>query len=138
MAIGGVQRAHGRGVETLAEFAIEARGAVEKYLQDQELPLQVRVGLASGPLISGIVRSAVPVFESWGETLDTAARLATDGPGGTIQVSESVYWRLRQDFEYEERETITLGGERTVTAYLLTGRKIVSLTDRQVPPGGRR
>ena len=135
IAVGGVQKPYGRGVETLAEFAIEARGAVERYLEERDLPLRIRIGLASGPMISGVVRSSVPVFESWGEMLDTSVRLATEAPGGTIQVSESVYWRLRQNFEFEERETITLSGERTVTAYVLTGRKIISLTDRQAPPG---
>lgn len=90
IAIGGVQKPYGRKVETLAAFAIEARNAVARYLEERDLPLPIRVGLASGPMISDAVRPSVLVFESWGKTLDTSARLATGASGSSINPSAPI------------------------------------------------
>ena len=137
MVVGGVQQPSPESAEMVAEFAIEALQAIERYAHAKELPLKFRIGMATGSLVSGVIGTKVPIFDLWGETVNLASRLESHGIIGGIQCSESTYWRLHQDFEFEERCEIHLKGYLHVKAYILTGRKIRS-TAPALPRSGTR
>ena len=76
--------------------------------------------------MSGVIGTKVPIFDLWGETVNLASRLESHGIEGAIQVSESTYWRLHRNYEFENRGPVELKGGLTENAYLLTGRKLVA------------
>ena len=123
MVVGGVQNPSPKSAEAVAEFALEALDAITEYAENKELPLQFRIGMATGSLVSGVIGTKVPIFDLWGETVNLASRLESEGAPGTIQVSESTYWRLHQSFEFEERGLVRFKGDIEVMAYQLNGRK---------------
>ena len=119
----GVADAAGRGVEALAEFALDARDAVRQHTAGRDGPLQLRVGLCAGPLVSGVIGRRKPHFDLWGETVNTASRLESGGVPGEIQVDESTYRRLHGAYDFEPRGTIELKGIGRFATYLLKGRR---------------
>lgn len=126
MAVAGVRSPSPRSAEAMAEFAIEALAYVRAYAEENELPLQVRIGMATGSLVSGVIGTHVPIFDLWGGPVNDASRLQQEGLPGAIQVSESCYWRLRSKYEFQERGTLTLKHGEQINAYLLTGRKVAA------------
>jgi class 3 adenylate cyclase len=126
MAVAGVRSPSPRSAEAMAEFAIEALAYVRAYAEENDLPLQVRIGMATGSLVSGVIGTHVPIFDLWGGPVNDASRLQQEGLPGAIQVSESCYWRLRNKYEFQERGTLTLKHGEQINAYLLTGRKVAA------------
>ena len=126
MAVAGVRAPSPRSAEAMAEFAIEALAYVRAYAEEHELPLQVRIGMATGSLVSGVIGTHVPIFDLWGAPVNDASRLQQEGLPGAIQVSESCYWRLRSKYEFQERGMLTLKHGEQINAYLLTGRKVAA------------
>jgi adenylate cyclase len=126
MAVAGVRTPSPRSSEAMAEFAIEALTFVREYAAENDLPLQVRIGMATGSVVSGVIGTRVPIFDLWGEPVNDASRLQEEGVPGAIQVSESTYWRLRNKYEFEARGKLTLKHGDKISAYLLTGRRVAS------------
>ena len=126
MVVAGVRTPWTRSAMAVAEFAIEALAFVKDYSAEKDLPLQIRIGMATGALVSGVIGTRVPIFDLWGETVNIASRLEAEGVAGAIQVSESTFWRLRTQYEFQERGLLKLKHGLTVNAYLLTGRKVAA------------
>jgi class 3 adenylate cyclase len=126
MAVAGVRSPTARSAEAVAEFAIEALAFVRAYAEENDLPLQVRIGVSTGSLVSGVIGTHVPIFDLWGGPVNDASRLQQEGIPGSIQVSESTYWRLRNKYEFQERGALTLKHGEQINAYLLTGRKVAA------------
>jgi adenylate cyclase len=126
MAVAGVRSPTARSAEAVAEFAIDALAFVRTYAEENDLPLQVRIGVSTGSLVSGVIGTHVPIFDLWGGPVNDASRLQQEGIPGSIQVSESTYWRLRNKYEFQERGALTLKHGEQINAYLLTGRKVAA------------
>lgn len=126
MAVAGVRTPWPRSAEAMAEFAIEALAFVRRYAEDRDLPLEVRVGIATGAVISGVIGTQVPIFDLWGETVNIASRLEEEGIPGAIQVSEGTYWRLRNKYEFEERGVLKVKHGISINTFMLTGRKVAA------------
>lgn len=126
MVVAGVRTPWPRSAMAVAEFAIEALAFIKEYSDKNDLPLQVRIGMATGAVVSGVIGTRVPIFDLWGETVNVASRLESEGVPGAIQVSESTFWRLRGSYEFQERGLLKLKHGMSVNAYLLTGRKVAA------------
>ncbi|XP_059183503.1 adenylate cyclase type 8-like [Centropristis striata] len=50
---------------------------------------QLRVGIAHGPVIAGVIGATKPQYDIWGTTVNMASRMETTGVSGRIQVPES-------------------------------------------------
>jgi adenylate cyclase len=51
------------------------------------LDLELRVGIASGPVMAGVIGRAKFSYDAWGETVNLAARLQTAGQPGRVHIS---------------------------------------------------
>jgi len=126
MVVAGVRTPSPRNAEAVAEFAIEALAFVQRYAEENDLPVQIRIGMATGSVVSGVIGTRVPIFDLWGETVNVASRLEEQGFPGSIQVSESTYWRLRNKYEFEERGVLKVKHDISINAFMLTGRKVAT------------
>ena len=128
MAAVGVADAAGRDIAALADFALAARDAVRQKSADGGTPLELRIGLSSGPVLSGVIGRRKPHFDLWGDTVNTASRLESGGVAGEIQVDEHTYSRLREAYVFEQRGIVELRGIGPVRTYLLRGRRGAELS----------
>lgn len=135
MAVAGVRDPSPKSAEAMAEFAIEALAFVHAYAVENDLPLQVRIGMATGSVVSGVIGTRVPIFDLWGEPVNHAARLQQEGVPGSIQVCESTYWRLRNKYEFEDMGVLTLKHGEKINAYELKGRKVTGSASLKVVRG---
>jgi guanylate cyclase len=91
---------------------------VEAWRRANDLDLEVRIGLASGPAVGGIIGRQRLLFDLWGGTVNTAARMESTGVPGRIQLAASTRDRLRESERFEARD-VDVKGLGRMTTYLL-------------------
>lgn len=84
-----------------------------------DIPLQLRVGLASGPVVGGVIGDRRILFDLWGDTVNVASRMQSAGIPGRVQVAPSTHALLRDELAFEERELVDVKGLGSMTAYVL-------------------
>ena len=94
--------------------------AAGAWREAHDVALQLRIGLASGPAVGGVIGRQRILFDLWGETVNTASRMESSGIAGRIQVAESTMRRASPEFVFAAR-VVDLKGLGKVTAYLLEG-----------------
>lgn len=99
---------------------------MQDYLSGHEFighDLKMRIGIASGPVMAGIIGHQKFSYDLWGDTVNLASRMETSGVPGRIQLAEGTC-RLVQDwFECEERGAVEIKGKGpTVTWFLVRER----------------
>lgn len=87
--------------------------------QKSRLPLELRAGLSSGPVIAGIIGQSKFIYDLWGDTVNTASRMESHGIPGRIQLDESTYQLARSKFNFTCRGIIDVKGKGPMCAYLL-------------------
>jgi adenylate cyclase len=119
MAVAGVSRRQDDHLERLARFALLLPGTVRQLSAAHGVVLNIRIGIATGPLMAGIIGSDKFSYDVWGETVNLASRLESRGIPGQIQVSSAVKEELANRFLFEARGDIELKGVGAVETWLL-------------------
>ena len=82
--------------------------------------LDIRIGINSGSLIAGIVGVKKFAYDIWGDTVNTAARMEQNSDKGKINISESTYQLVKDDFTFEFRGKIETKGKGAMEMYFVT------------------
>lgn len=110
MCAGGVPKRIGFNPVRVTLAAIAIREFMEKSARQNRFkgkPIwQLRIGINSGHLVSGIVGKLKYCYDIWGETVNVAARMESNGKPGEINISEVTYEHIKEYFECEYRGQI--------------------------------
>jgi len=109
--------------ELMADFALNFLDCLEQFNRENNLSLQMRVGINSGPVVAGVIGKWKFLYDLWGDCVNTAARMEGHGVPGEIQITENTRNLIVDQFEIQERGTIDIKGKGMMKTYLLKGRK---------------
>jgi adenylate cyclase len=123
MVVSGVPQPRADHVEALAALALDMAQAASLLKDANGDALPLRIGLASGPVVAGVVGSRRFFYDVWGDAVNVASRMETTDSVGRIQVPEEVYRRLKDDFVLQERGVIQVKGKGPMRTWYLIGRK---------------
>jgi class 3 adenylate cyclase len=122
MAVGGLPTPRPDHAEAVAEMALAVREEVGRHLDPAGQPLAVRIGIATGPVVAGVIGTTKFSYDLWGDTVNTASRMESQGVVGCIQVTERTYRRLRDGYRFERRGPVQVRGKGELVTWFLVGR----------------
>lgn len=105
-----------------AEMALCILAYIEGLEPIHGVKVQIRIGIHSGPAVAGVIGSKKFIYDLWGDTVNTAARMESHGLPGTIQLSTTTHDRLADRYTFEERGMVKIKGKGEMKTWLLTGR----------------
>lgn len=125
IAIAGLPTAQTNHAEAAAEMALEMQQkAAQLYLTTKASP-QIRIGIDSGSVIAGVIDKRLS-YELLGNTIDTAVRMAAQGPAGRIQVTAAIYKLLKHKYRFE-KQGMTAAETIGTTTYWLSDQSDSSI-----------
>ncbi len=108
----------------MAELALATADELRRCVGDDWPDLLTRIGIATGPVIAGVIGGERRMgFDLWGDTVNTAARMASHAAPGTIQLTEVTARALRSSHFLERREGVEVKGKGRMDTWLLLGRQ---------------
>jgi class 3 adenylate cyclase len=124
MAVCGLPHPHSDHADRMALMALRMLEAIRQYNKEKGTNLQLRIGINSGPVVAGVIGQSKFIYDLWGDTVNLASRMESTGVPGQIQVTRSVYERLKGKFEFESRGAIQVKGKGQIDSFLLHGRVV--------------
>ncbi|MFM1815226.1 MAG: hypothetical protein RLZ98_1921 [Pseudomonadota bacterium] len=110
--------------ERLARMAVSMQTKVEELAAETGHDLRIRIGMACGPLMAGVIGTRKFSYDVWGDTVNLAARLEAAGAAGRIHVCCNTYEVLCKSFSLERHGTIDIKGVGAQeTWFLISERK---------------
>ncbi len=123
MVVSGVPQPRDDHMEALASLALDMADAVADLKDPQGRAVPLRIGLAAGPVVAGVVGARKFFYDVWGDAVNVAARMETTDVEGRIQVPDDVYERLNHAFLLEERGEVDVKGKGVMHTWYLVGRR---------------
>ncbi|MFZ4372206.1 MAG: adenylate/guanylate cyclase domain-containing protein [Mycobacterium sp.] len=123
MVVSGVPTPRPDHAEAIAALALDMSRAVADLRDPRGNPVPLRMGIASGPVVAGVVGARRFFYDVWGDAVNVASRMESTDIEGRIQVPQSVFERLRHTFVLEERGEIDIKGKGLMRTWYLIARK---------------
>ncbi len=121
---GGLPMRRADHAEAVAEMALEMQQAIARFQWSNSESIQLRVGInTGGPVVAAVIGIKKFAYDVWGDTVNIASRMESQGVPGKIQVTAATYERLRDKYLFEERGTIAVRGKGEMSTYWLLGKK---------------
>jgi len=106
----------------IAAMALDMMDVLHHDFNINQQHLEMRIGIGSGPVVAGVVGKKKFIYDLWGDTVNIAARITSEGSPGHIHVDLPTFERLRDRFSFGAPRTIYVKGKGEMTVYPLTER----------------
>lgn len=85
--------------------------------------IDVRIGINTGPVVSGVVGTRKFAYDIWGDAVNVASRMETMSEPGRINVSENTFELIKDTYECEHRGQIHVKNKGMMDMYFVNGKK---------------
>ncbi|MBL8502845.1 MAG: adenylate/guanylate cyclase domain-containing protein [Rhodocyclaceae bacterium] len=123
MVAGGLNDGEVDYSDAIADMALAMRDLLRRDFSVNEAHLEVRIGIGTGPVVAGVVGKKKFIYDLWGDTVNIASRITSEGVPGMIQVDTTTWRRLKDRFDFYEPQTIYLKGKGDTEVHRLVGRR---------------
>jgi adenylate cyclase len=123
MAASGIPSPRPDHAHCLAHMALDMLDAVREHGAVGSLDFELRIGINSGPVVAGVIGRKRFLYDLWGDAVNTAGRMQTDGTPGRIQITRATYELLKDEFVCEPRGTVPIKGKGDMETWYLVGRR---------------
>lgn len=125
MAAGGIPQPDENSLKNIVLAGLEMQEFVSKraigneYIQKPFF--EMRLGIHAGPIVAGIVGVKKFQYDVWGDTVNTASRMESNGMIGKVNISETLYQLIKDEdcFLFEYRGHIYAKGKGEIKMYFV-------------------
>ena len=125
---------HARALVLMALDMIEAMRSSDEV---GHLGLELRIGINSGPVVAGVIGRKRFLYDLWGDAVNTASRMESQGTPGRIQITQATYELIKDEFECEPRGAITVKGKGEMDVWYVLGRRATPAADHAAAEVGQ-
>jgi adenylate cyclase len=122
MAAAGVPVPAGDHAARAAHMSLDMVDALDHLNERSGRSLQVRIGIATGAVVAGVIGRRMYLYDVWGDAVNTASRMESHGVAGRVQASESTRRLLGEPFLLEERGALEVEGKGELKTWFVGGR----------------
>jgi class 3 adenylate cyclase len=122
MAVAGAPVPMADGVGAAGAMALEILTEAGQVRWPSGDPIQVRVGVATGPAVAGIIGYRKFAYDLWGDTVNLASRLQESAEAGQVLASEPTARQLDDRYAFGSIQIVDLKGKGPTPARVLLGR----------------
>jgi guanylate cyclase len=123
MAAAGIPVPREDHARAVAFMALDMLEAVREQGAMGALGFELRIGINSGPVVAGVIGRKRFLYDLWGDAVNTAGRMQTEGTPGRIQITRATYELLKDEFVCEPRGSVTVKGKGAMETWYLLGRR---------------
>ncbi len=108
--------------ETSAQMVRFARGLLEDleaFNATSPVKVSIRIGINCGNLVAGVIGKSKFIYDIWGDTVNVASRMESTGQPMKIHVTEGLYERTKDLFDYSEGIEVEVKGKGRMKTYFL-------------------
>lgn len=132
MAAGGLRNANTQYVDAMADMSLQMQAFVSRYTAPNGEKMSLRVGLATGAVVAGVIGRRKFSYDLWGDTVNVAARMSSEAQPGLTQVDAVTFRRLHNRYLFDEMQQIHVKGKGQMQVYNLIGPRVASPSDNVV------
>ena len=122
MVVGGLPNVLPNHTAAIAEMALNMQTAITHFKRHDGSPFQLRIGIHTGPVVAGGIGLKKFSYDLWGDAVNVASRMESQGMADAIQVTTDVYELLKDHYRFEPRGHINVKGKGEMMTYWLLGR----------------
>jgi len=123
MVAGGVPVPRGDHLEAIANLALDMQKVIQQFAQPSGQSFSLRIGINAGPIVAGVIGKKKLTYDLWGNTVNLASRMEATSLPGKIQVTATMYEKLKANFILEPRGSVYVQGIGYLETYFLCDRQ---------------
>ncbi len=123
MVVGGLPVPRTDHAQAIADCALNMQQELQQFNREHQQKCSIRIGINTGPVVAGVIGTRKFIYDLWGDAVNMASRMEAHGIADAIQVSQTTYEQLKDEYILKPRGLIAVKGKGSISAYLLTGRK---------------
>ncbi len=122
MVAGGLPTPRSNHAEAIAEMALDMQEEIKRFQRHNGLSFQLRIGINTGPVVAGVIGTKKFIYDLWGDAVNIASRMESQGETGKIQVTTNTKNLLNGKYHFEERGWVDVKGRGKMITYWLERR----------------
>ncbi len=108
-----------------ANMALDMIEALQRFNDETGYDLTMRIGIATGAVVAGVIGKQKFVYDLWGDVVNTASRMESHGLAGRIQITDATRQCLMDSFMLEARGAIDVKGQGAMQTWFLNNRALL-------------
>jgi adenylate cyclase len=122
MVAAGIPQPRSDHAHVLTHLALDIRDYVSQC-EFRGKRLAFRIGVNSGPVVAGVIGRKKFIYDLWGDAVNTASRMESQGAGGFIQITDATYNLIKDDFICEPHGVINVKGKGEMNVWYVLAKR---------------